>query len=745
MRTLAALTRIAGLSLVVSSLIAAVSNEAAAQTVTSPTPDTAEIVLHVAPIQTNSFGTELAELCGQLEDLNVPASSATPPLTLSEALDQATRKQTDAGYMRIAESLSSAFSRLKAPCKKLRDPLQWIQLKNADIEAVRAFHGAGSLSSITDQLEGARERLMGADQTAFVAELAKSIKQGSANPSFGGFLGGTVFSNLSSTIANGLADFLVTRSKQEAILFFQEQMKDNLCADWRRSLLDNTCSTIETLDASTSLHTMGTYINRAARKDIIALPGASLGLLTEKDPQNHYLYESGRVFAALGQKLAESGHANPVAVISAIHSINNRKCEDAKPQTLDQPGKWCKDIFKVLRRGSALFHAAAQQKDLESFLNAGETGPRIIALLLDQENFKGGFQIRIDESDTLQKFRKLMLSVQTIAEGMHDILAIIDALDDENVIAKAETAGARRHHLAQMTLDAALISISASKTVAGLIGDIPEQDAKKIVEWLGVGEIAARTARGAIDQDYAATIGDLMKLLAAFNIHVGTERNASQRSPELMAKVSAFVGKHGPFIVELASAKSSQDVAAALDAAAAPVGSYKVKFERPAIALNAFVGVSVAGEWLLSDRASGSSISFGGFAPIGVHMTWPVGDVKVPLGFMVSAFDLGALTQQRFTQEVESADQTGGESSSSGTSSMSATVGLEQLFSPGLYGTIGFFSKDYRSPLVLGAGFSFVPNLRKVELTDAARSSFDAPVLRMGAFLALDLTLLPLN
>ncbi len=83
--------------------------------------------------------------------------------------------------------------------------------------------------------------------------------------------------------------------------------------------------------------------------------------------------------------------------------------------------------------------------------------------------------------------------------------------------------------------------------------------------------------------------------------------------------VYKFVEKYGPFIATLSEAKSGEEVAAALESAAAPVGSFRVKHNyRQNVCVQAYVGVSGGQEYLYMNNAWQGNFVTAFTAPIGV-------------------------------------------------------------------------------------------------------------------------------
>jgi hypothetical protein len=196
-----------------------------------------------------------------------------------------------------------------------------------------------------------------------------------------------------------------------------------------------------------------------------------------------------------------------------------------------------------------------------------------------------------------------------------------------------------------------------------------------------------------------------------------------------------------PLVVEIANAESSAEVATAIEAAAAPTGSYRSKYEHWTLSLNAMVGFAGGGELVSSEGAQKLSGAIAGFAPIGLHAAVPLnrrGECKrcrFHLGAMISVIDLGAMTTYRLTSELED-----GDASTTTEAEQAPQIGLAQVFSPGGFLTLGLF----RSPIVLGLGVAMSPRLRRITVTDdmgAQLDERDATPLRVMGFIAFDITM----
>ncbi|HET9627482.1 MAG TPA: hypothetical protein VFP84_39265 [Kofleriaceae bacterium] len=189
----------------------------------------------------------------------------------------------------------------------------------------------------------------------------------------------------------------------------------------------------------------------------------------------------------------------------------------------------------------------------------------------------------------------------------------------------------------------------------------------------------------------------------------------------------AWFNKYGGFLADVASAKTAGDAQKAIEAAAAPVGSWRQKRGAHNTAwINGYLGGQVGVEHLFGTGAVNDYSFQGGlFAPIGLEVdhgfsgTWSV-------GLLASALDLGALVDFRAASDKA-------------TVKTNANVGARQVFSPGAYVLLGIGLGKGGVPLTLGAGASISPELRSIELGNG--TTRDVNALRFNAFLAVDVSI----
>jgi hypothetical protein len=156
------------------------------------------------------------------------------------------------------------------------------------------------------------------------------------------------------------------------------------------------------------------------------------------------------------------------------------------------------------------------------------------------------------------------------------------------------------------------------------------------------------------------------------------------------------------------------------------------------------VGVTGGGELVLASGVSGGALvpSAGLVGALGLDVSFPVR--ASTLGFFVSIVDLGGLLSVPLgaagvrLRGVDGVERTA-------TLDVTSRISPEQVIAPGLYFRWGIG----RSPFVFAAGASLVPFGRHVQETRTAANageaafSADASVFRVGAMLAVDLTLFP--
>ena len=173
--------------------------------------------------------------------------------------------------------------------------------------------------------------------------------------------------------------------------------------------------------------------------------------------------------------------------------------------------------------------------------------------------------------------------------------------------------------------------------------------------------------------------------------------------------------KYGTFMATMVQSDNSDDVAKAIEAAALPSGSSRIKRETPFnVSLNAYTGFFVGHEKIVGVNDSQWINSYGLTAPIGValstgsHKFLGMPSKKNEKHWSYSAFislvDIGTVAAFRF-QNTDSVAQV-------------PTINLKDIFSPGLFISVGI----PKCPLSFNLGAQVGPNLRNVYVEDTQNS-----------------------
>jgi len=186
-----------------------------------------------------------------------------------------------------------------------------------------------------------------------------------------------------------------------------------------------------------------------------------------------------------------------------------------------------------------------------------------------------------------------------------------------------------------------------------------------------------------------------------------------------ITKIRNIIAGYGPFICAVANAENSTQIKEAIEAIVLPAGSSNIKKTTPfSLALNAYVGGSLGPEWKSGQKWASMALNI--YGPLGIAFS--IGNSKThdSLSFYLPLIDLGALISHRFTSEENE--------------------GLPQfvfknIISPGFYVVAGISG----IPLSIGFGIHHGPEL--VEITDQSATLKTRP-WRVGFFLAVDIPLI---
>lgn len=188
-------------------------------------------------------------------------------------------------------------------------------------------------------------------------------------------------------------------------------------------------------------------------------------------------------------------------------------------------------------------------------------------------------------------------------------------------------------------------------------------------------------------------------------------------------RVAALLVKYASFMSNLVNAKTSDEVASAIEDAALPVGSSSIKRETPFnVSLNAYAGFFVGHEYINKINDKHGINSYGATAPVGVAISWGK-KCGWSSSLFISLVDLGAVAAYRVNND---------------SIAQVPTIQLKDIFSPGAFLSIGF----PKTPISFNVGAQFGPNLRKV--TDAKNDYSNKSYVRFSASICVDIPILNL-
>ncbi len=201
--------------------------------------------------------------------------------------------------------------------------------------------------------------------------------------------------------------------------------------------------------------------------------------------------------------------------------------------------------------------------------------------------------------------------------------------------------------------------------------------------------------------------------------------------------INAFF-KYGSFMAVVAMAKNSDDVEAAIETVALPAGSASIKKETPLnIALNAYCGVFGGYEQIIGvdpgwmAKSNTFANSYGITAPIGVSLSegkccWvPIfgaffGEGRSSHSLFLSVVDIGALAAFRFVDD---------------STKSAPSIQLRDIISPGLFYSVGI--PDW--PLSVNFGWQQGPLLRQVTKTE---NNYSQSYSRISLSVCVDIPML---
>lgn len=525
-----------------------------------------------------------------------------------------------------------------------------------------------------------------------------------------------------TTVADGIAKFLVNRAKEELTISFFKQFKEDLDNDKRIGMLfPNTTATLMLVDDQ--IYQVSRYLEALRESFIRDFKVMPTNL-------NSYLKSNAIVNNPALQLLAEE------ALELSQNIIDGASPEDiidylAYKGPVQQPSR-IMNLTGAAPNQFTNMAAGFQSVGLISHSLYASTGgyldPGLVSEYLRDRNtrivylgllWQHSADIKFSDGVSLQSYLGKLAIDTKMAEDFAQLLTEFAQNGEKAEKAaissrsqKDEEGGAGYapyYQFFSALLDLFEVGVEVKATLSGI-----QKKSASLEDSLFLGIRHLNDLNFDIRQKhYAAAINDLMFVLRIF-------------FPDMDKDTRKRIFTYGQFMATVATSQTSDEVAAAIEAVALPPGSSRVKKENYfSAAINAYTGGTVGYE-TLTNNAGSTVLALS--APVGFTVSWKLKDKKdrangkkrTPgsFSFFAPIIDVGALAAYRLNDP---------------NSNDLPELAWSNLLSPGLYGVYGF-GNDL--PISLGFGAQRGPNLRAI---NTGSQTTEVSGWRYGVFLSVDI------
>jgi hypothetical protein len=518
-----------------------------------------------------------------------------------------------------------------------------------------------------------------------------------------------------AAIIEGLTDFVVQRAKDELVFAFVDQVRVSVHDDYILSrLLPRSRVLLDQLESG-NFGPVTSVLSASFQADLKELPTNASTLSTYNADTTkiaqpardaiHLLSVANGVYGRIQNGMS------PVAALSGLGDADGeiRLLEvrlvlqhvgiAAREYSVSNSRVLLQLSNPVQRRYFLAYFVADEVRNKNLGATAHEWQPRVAGLV----------NHGIDAFNTLETN---VLSMQTMVESLKQQVK-------DKQITPAQAAGA----LLQ-TCSSVVASGRELARAAKILTPAADTAIRQVIT-------AADLAAAVLNQQYNTALATSLQLL----------QRVTNGMTESQVRVLTFASS-------VASARTADDVRAAITTAAVPVSSFRSKRNGVSggpyfwFGLNGYLGGTRGTEHLASPNDH-SSTFFGPTLPIGVEAS-----VRIPscmmnrlfkcslvgsVSVLASAIDVGALTSTRLTSTTTTTTTTGTTTAGSTAAAETVTdsdVSFAQVFAPGIFVVAGI-TRTW--PLSVGYGVQRVPKLRKINNGDAV------DVTRRGVvFVAVD-------
>jgi len=550
-----------------------------------------------------------------------------------------------------------------------------------------------------------------------------------------------------TTIADGFAKFLVNRTKEELSIAFFNEFKEVL-NDPRyedlRILFPATTSILNLIDKNIYQFSMYlTNLRDAFGVDLSNLP-ESFSFVIHQPKYQHFFDEPGhRALLHIFEGAAQTGsliiyNKNQADSLQNAGNIIEGLNPDLFFRTQDGLDKDINGSLKTLKLISYSFKSVDPSRTKQYWTSSDSA----FMVLRDETTFKLYMGLLYEQADSiffshdnlqsilrevavrpgLDSVRSSIFNFYIQLEGYNHLAGVYDDLNARKVPRDSLSEIKDSSYL----LLYGLINSSLNIIESGML--LPGHWSKNIDKTLP----AYISAFKSINQVYLYCNQKryILAITALVDACDQVLQEAFKSTPKngKWVKFIHYLNLYGTFITQVATAKSSDEVADIIDKTVLPTGSSYVKKHAVFnISLNAYTGLYYGQQRQATDE---KFVSVAGvYAPLGIAASWgiPRANRKPPwsLSLFASIIDVGSIVSYRFTHYND-------------TIANDVHVRLGQIVSPGGHLVIGL----PKWPVSIGGGFNWAPLITKVEKDEVTVQPNNKTPLRWEIFAAVDIPLL---
>ncbi len=512
-------------------------------------------------------------------------------------------------------------------------------------------------------------------------------------------------------LADGLAKFLATRTKQELNLAFFARFRA-IVQQYPELQTLFPATTAVFMAIGDEIYHLSAYLasfQAAFIQDLNLLPGHIAQYLEEEAPIAHpILALSLGTLLQIAQEIVDGQ-----APAQIIHNL----AQDLVPDTLIPPTIPLSGALRTLDLISQSLQAVndtvywLRPRQLTPLINDDLTFALYLGLLYQQAE-----GIRFDTNSALSlrnQLTRLFHQSNHFALRRHlrrftQLGQRLGTYLNEAAVVADSTSFEAHYQAIQTMLDLLEEAFAFRQTLTGQPIDASEQKVLEVLHLLNTLHLEVRLKR------YTSAIITTHQLIATLI------------QPDDFTFAQALL-KYGSFMATVAQAETTDEIALAIEAIALPAGSASMKkYSRLSADLNAYVGGFYGQEtlWETDQTKSVAGIS----APIGIALSWG-GSSATPasVSAFLSILDVGALTAFRLSDPA---------------AEVLPEVTLSNILAPGAHLIYGFAGL----PISLGAGAQLGPNLRQITIDGEFGPITEiATGWRWHVFLAVDIPLINLS